>query len=306
MDMMERFNELLAAASEAELDLMILALNQHAPPKGNKAEYDPAYFAGKTAIVTGAASGIGLALVEELLESGAAKVVMADINEAALAEHEARLGARVKGIRCNVMQEENVQALIAEAAAFFGGRIDLLFNNAGAGFVGWFENMTNADWKTAFDLNFYSALYGMRAALPIMKAQGGGQIVNTISAVAFMPMAEQTRYAASKAALHGLTMALRTEYWDDNIKLSSATPGTVATAIFEQSGTPPPANAQSPHRSARRILNGTSQNNKIIYGDDSDASGGTWGNHPHPLAEKNSDDFLLAVARARRKGDLGF
>ena len=121
-------------------------------------DYDRNYFNGKTALVTGAASGIGLALAEELLESKAAKIVMADINPGNLEKHENRLkeqhGDRVKGILCDVTSEESVQKLIAEAADFFGDRFDLLFNNAGAGFVGWFNEMTNADWKTAFDLNF--------------------------------------------------------------------------------------------------------------------------------------------------------
>lgn len=97
-------------------------------------EYNREYFFEKTAVVTGAASGIGLALVEELLESNAAKVVMADINQDRLGEHEKRLkaqyGDRVQGIRCDVTAEENVQSLISKAADFFGGSFDLLFNNA--------------------------------------------------------------------------------------------------------------------------------------------------------------------------------
>ena len=141
-------------------------------------DYDRNYFNGKTALVTGAASGIGLALIEELLESKAAKVVMADINQDNLNEHGKRLkeqyGDRVKGIVCDVTIEENVRKMIGEAAEFFGGRIDLLFNNAGAAFAGAFGEMTDADWKIAFDLNFFSALYGMRAVLPVMVKQGGG------------------------------------------------------------------------------------------------------------------------------------
>lgn len=265
-------------------------------------EYNREYFHGKTAVVTGAASGIGLALIEELLKSNAASVVMADINPHRLKEHEARLraeyGRRVKGIVCDVTVEKKVQSMIDKSAKFFGGRIDLLFNNAGAGFFGTFADMTNADWKAAFDLNFYGALYGMRAALPIMLNQGAGQIINVISGIAFFPMAMQSRYAATKAALNALSLALRTEYWDDNIKISSATPGTTATAIWGE--LEPPKGAQTAHQSASRILGGVTNNDRIICGDDADAAGAEKC-YSHAQRE-GIDQYLLNVARERRKG----
>lgn len=268
-------------------------------------EYSREYFKGKTAVVTGAASGIGLALAEELLQSNAAKVVIADINREHLTEHEKRLqkqyGDRVKGILCDVTIEKNVQSMIAGSAAFFGPRFDLLFNNAGSFLAGWFEDMTNEDWKTAFDLNFFGALYGMRAALPIMIKQGGGQIVNIISGIAFMPMAQQSRYAATKAALNALSLALRTEYWDDNIKISSATPGTTATAIWDSVGIP--GSAQTPQQSASRILNGVTNNVRVIFGDDADASGAQ--DCFVQYAQDGKDGYLLQVARERRKGNSG-
>jgi len=267
-------------------------------------DYNKDYFKGKTAAITGAASGIGLALVEELLQSNIAKVVMADINPDNLKKHETRLkeqyGDKIKGIICNVTIEENVQKFIAESADFFGGQFDLLFNNAGAGFAGEFNEMTNDDWKTAFDLNFFSALYGIRCVLPIMTKQGSGQIINVISGIAFAPMAYQSRYAATKAALNGLSLALRTEYWDDNIKISSATPGTTVTAIWEDKEAP--KTAQTPQQSASRILNGVANNDRLILGDDSDVSGATY--CFSPAAKKEVDEYLLNVARERRKGNV--
>lgn len=270
--------------------------------------FDRTYFEGKNAVVTGAASGIGLALTEALLESGAAKVVMADINPSYLDEQAARLcdlhAGKVRGVLCDVTVEAQVQHMIDAAVAFFNGPFDLLFNNAGAGFSGWFDDLDNGDWKKAFDLNFYSALYGMRAALPIMKNQGGGQIINIISGIAFSPMAFQTRYAATKAALNGLSLAMRYEYWDDNIKISSATPGTTATRIFGDFGIP--ENAQSPQQSASRILNGVVRNDKIIFGSDGDAQGGTYGFSPEKECQKAQDEYLLRVARERREGKNAF
>ena len=270
-------------------------------------KYDRDYFKGKTAVVTGAASGIGLALAHELLGSGAAKIVIADINEAGLNEQESRLSeqyaGKVKGVLCDISKEEDVQNLIERAAEFFetssGGKFDILFNNAGIMSTGWFEELTNEKWKTAFDVNFYGALYGMRAVLPIMKKQGGGQIINVISGTAFVPMAMWSSYATTKAALNALSIALRSEYWDDNIKISSATPGTTATAIFGEKK-PDASVMQTPQQSASRILRGVVTNDRIIYGDDSDVTGAK--HCFHPRAQKGNDKYLLRVARERREG----
>ena len=102
--------------------------------------------------------------------------------------------------------------MIEQAVEFGDGRIDLLFNNAGAGFRGDFEDQADGDWEKAFALNFYGAVYGIRAVLPFMRAQGGGHIVNIISGIAFSPMAYQSMYSATKAALNSLTLALRSEF----------------------------------------------------------------------------------------------
>ena len=281
-------------------------------------EVDKEYFAGKTAVVTGAASGIGLALIEELLAYGTEKVVVADFNHENLEKHTARLKGRypgkVKGILCNVTLEENVKAMIAGALEFFGGKIDLLINNAGAGFVGFFvapsnpgameklgfREQTNADWEKAFALNFYGALYGCREAIPLMQKQGSGQIVNIISGIAFYNMPYQSMYAATKAALNAMTLSLRAEFWDDNIRISSATPGTTATAIWD--GVNMPEGIQTPQQSAQRILAGVANNKRIIFGDDSDVSGSkTCFNDD---CQEIPDQYLLNIARQRRSGKM--
>lgn len=265
-------------------------------------KYDQSYFKGKTAVVTGAASGIGLALASELLQSGADKVVLADINPANLSRCEKELQrqygeGRVKGILCDITDETQVRQLIKDAAAFCG-RLDLMFNNAGALFTGWFDDLSNDDWKKAFDLDFYGALYGTRAALAVMKEQGGGQIVNIISGTAFMPMAEWGPYATTKAALCALTMTLRYEYWDDGIKIQAATPGTTATNIFGGFGTP--QGAQTPQQSASRILHGVVNNDRVVFGDDADAKGAS---DCYTFRTQGwKDQYLLRVARERREG----
>ena len=288
-------------------------------------DYNRAYFSGKVAAVTGGASGIGLALCEELLESGAAKVVLADFNRDNLSAHEKRLSAqypgKVMGVLCNVTVEDEVKKMVADAADFGGGRLDLLINCAGAALAGRFVEEAklpepdnefyaslskvadNEAWEKGFALNFYGALYGCWAALPIMLRQKSGQIVNIISGIAFSPMAYQSMYAVTKSALNAMTLALRAEYGNCGIKFNSATPGTTATAIFGSS-TPPPE-AQSPHQSAERILNGAARDVRIILGDDSDASGGKYCFYPDSAAVA-LDNFYLSVARQRSSGLLSY
>lgn len=286
-------------------------------------EYDRAYFAGKAAAVTGGASGIGLALCEELLESGADRVVLADFNRENLAQHEARLSrqypGRVKGVLCNVTVEDEVRDMIGRASEFGGGRLDLLVNCAGAALTGKFteepdgldpgnpflrKRTTNEDWKNGFAINFYGPLYGCRHAIPLMLRQGGGQIVNIISGIAFSPMAYQSIYAATKSALNALTLCLRAEYAHHNIRFNSATPGTTATAIFKEAGSAPPE-AQTPHQSAQRILNGVANNDRLILGDDSDLEGAGTCFLPD-IGAKRLDEVFLAFARQRRSGKLSF
>ena len=260
------------------------------------------YYRDKVAVVTGGASGIGLALAETMLSYGAKHVVLADFNDENLNREAARVDAAfpgtVLGIHCNVTKEEDVQRMIQKAAEF-GGRIDILFNNAGAGLGGPFDKQTNDNWEKALALNFYGALYGIRAVLPVMRKQGGGHIVNTISGIAFAPMAYQAMYAATKAALNGLTLALRYELWDENIRVTSATPGTVATAIWQDKGAPP--SAQSPEQSAHAILAGVANNERLVLGDQQDVSGAKHCFDPDSAAAM--DDYLLKVARKRRSGE---
>ena len=262
------------------------------------------YYQDKVAVVTGGASGIGLALAEMMLSYGAKKVVLSDFNDENLKRETARLNiaypGKVLGLHCNVTKEEDVQGMIRKAAEF-GGRIDILFNNAGAGFSSFFDKQTNEDWQKAFALNFYGALYGIRAVMPIMRKQGGGHIVNTISGIAFSPMAQQTMYAATKAALNGLTLALRYELWDENIRVTSASPGTTATGIWKAGGGKPPPGAQSAEQSAQTILAGVAKNERLVLGDIADVLGAI--NGFNPAAAVTQDDYLLNVARKRRSGE---
>ena len=116
-----------------------------------------AYFENKVAVVTGGASGIGLALCEELLALGAVAVIPADLNEAKLNEECTRLATaypgKVLGVPTDITRQESVSDLIRQAAEFGSGRIDFLFNNAGLGLSKAFDDTNDADWKFAFDIN---------------------------------------------------------------------------------------------------------------------------------------------------------
>lgn len=262
------------------------------------------YYEDKVAVVTGGASGIGLALAEMMLSFGARQVVLADYNDENLKRETARLNevyaGKVLGLRCDVTREEDVREMIGKAAES-SGRVDLLFNNAGAGFAGLFDKLTNEDWEKAFALNFYGALYGIRAVLPVMRKQGCGHIVDIISGIAFSPMAQQSMYAATKAALNGLTLALRYELWDENIRVTSATPGTTATPIWKTGNAEPPPGAQSPEQSARTILAGVARNERLVLGDQGDVSGAKCCFNPDFAV--GVDDYLLNVARKRGRGE---
>lgn len=264
------------------------------------------YYRDKVAVVTGGASGIGLALAETMLGYGASRVVLADFSDENLARETERLEGvhpgQVLGVHCDVTLEGDVQGMIERAAEFGGGRIDLLFNNAGAGLSGQFDEQSNQDWEKAFALNFYGALYGIRAVLPVMRAQGSGHIIDVISGIALYPMADQTMYSATKAALNGLTLALRYELWDENIRVTSATPGTTATPIWEATGSKPPPGAQSPEQSARNVLAGVARNERLVLGDEADARGAAVCFAPE--AAQGVDEYLLDVARKRRSGEF--
>lgn len=262
------------------------------------------YYENKVAVVTGGASGIGLALCELLLSFDAKAVILADLNAEKLKTESARLETaypgKVLGIRTDVTRQESVAAMIRQSADFGGGQVHFLFNNAGQALAKYFDETTDADWKFAFEINFFSALYGIRAVLPIMRAQGGGHIANTASGIAFSPMAMQSMYAATKAALVGITGSLRYELWDENIRVSAVIPGTVATPIWDEAGGAP-ASAITPEESARGILKGLAANERIVIVTDDDRSGAL--NAFHPEAAEGMDAYLLDVARKRRKGE---
>ncbi len=229
------------------------------------------YFRGKGCVVTGAASGIGYAVSEALLNAGAT-VFMADRDTETLSSAVELLSphaGKVYSMTVDVTNLEQVQQLIQDAASRHG-RLDVLFNNAGIGGTMPFADVTLEHWRRIIDINLWGVIYGIDAAFPIMLRQGGGHIVNTSSFAGLVPYPYQALYAATKYGVVGLSESLRYELEEDGILFSVVCPAAVASRIW---GTPvlgermevkPPPDAISAEEAAQTILSGVANKWGII------------------------------------------
>jgi NAD(P)-dependent dehydrogenase (short-subunit alcohol dehydrogenase family) len=191
---------------------------------------------GKVAVVTGAASGIGLALATRFAEEGM-KVVLADIEGPALDSAVTALrsaGRDVIGVRTDVSSYESVQALAANAADVYG-KAHVLCNNAGVGGGNLLWLTTEKDWQWVFGVNIWGVINGIRAFVPGMVAHGEeGHIVNTSSMAGLATPTMDTIYAASKHAVVAISEALYFQLHVAGSKLSASVlcPGFVRTNIL--------------------------------------------------------------------------
>ncbi len=231
-------------------------------------------FEGKTAIVTGGASGIGRALGEELARRGAL-VTLADVNAAVLEETAGSLAAGghvVKGVALDVTDFEAVKKLVDDTVSE-RGRLDYMFNNAGIGVLGEARNFSYEDWHRVIDVNLYGVVHGVAAAYPVMIAQGCGHIVNTASLAGLVPVPGVISYTASKQGVVGLSEALREEGRKYGVRVSVVCPGLVRTPIYRNlklvgmsdkrsAGRGPVG--MSVERCARAVLSGVERNKTII------------------------------------------
>ena len=163
-------------------------------------------------VVTGATSGIGLALARQAVGVGAA-VVLAARNQAALetiAGELAGSGGRVAAVVADVANEADVTRIVATAEQTFGG-FDSWINNAAVGLYGTLEQVPVPDHRRTFEVNYFGTLYGSLLAARHLKARGGGAIVNVGSVLGDRAIVDQGAYSASKHAVHGLTDTLRME-----------------------------------------------------------------------------------------------
>lgn len=184
---------------------------------------------GAVALVTGASRGIGKAVAEALAAEGA-RLVLSALTVKTLEATASALradGAEVETVAGDVGEEADVEAMIAAAGRW--GRLDVLVNNAGIGAKGPLAETAPADFDRVFRTNVRGPYLTMRAAIPLMKRQGGGTIVNLASLAAVNPVPNRAAYAATKWALLGLSRSVLQEVRKDGIRVLIVEPGSTLT-----------------------------------------------------------------------------
>ncbi|WP_020671663.1 SDR family NAD(P)-dependent oxidoreductase [Amycolatopsis nigrescens] len=193
---------------------------------------------GRTAVVTGASKGIGLAVTRTLLEEGARVVAVSRKSSPGL---DALAGAGLVHFPADLMDREAPEQAVSRAVAEFGG-LDILVNNAGGpppGVAlprGSFLDASDDDWRAMFEFNLFSAVRAVRAAIPRMLERGGGAIVNVSSGNARQPSQSNVDYGAAKAGMNNLTKALSEEFGPRGIRVNTVSPGPVRTAWWTEEG----------------------------------------------------------------------
>jgi NAD(P)-dependent dehydrogenase (short-subunit alcohol dehydrogenase family) len=188
-------------------------------------------FDGLTAVVTGGASGIGLATAQLLAERGA-RVAILDLNPT---------GTDFFGVQADVADDASVRHAIGEVEARFGG-IDVLVNNAGIGAIGTIADNPDDQWHRVFDVNVVGIVRVTRAALPLLRASDHAAIVNTCSIAATAGLPQRALYSATKGAVLSLTLAMAADHVYDGIRVNCVNPGTADTPwvgrLLEQADDP--------------------------------------------------------------------
>lgn len=231
-------------------------------------------FTNKTAIVTGGASGIGLALCRGMARRGA-RVIMADLNAALLQESALSIsgqGLRVEAVTLDVTDPVAVKNLVDDTVSRYG-QLDYLFNNAGVVVACEAQDHPYDEWRRVIETNLFGVINGVAAAYPVMVKQGSGHIVNTGSLAGLVPSPGEISYTTSKYGVVGLSNALRVEGAIYGVKVSVVCPGFVRTPIFDNARTvklnrekllAAMPKGMDPEACARVILRGVERNRAII------------------------------------------
>jgi 3-oxoacyl-[acyl-carrier protein] reductase len=188
---------------------------------------------GKTALVTGAASGFGKGIAELFVAEGA-RVAIVDLNEEGAKEVAASLGDKAIAIRCDVADGAQVAAAVKETSEAFGG-LDIVVNNAG-----WTNansplmETDEATFRKIYDINVLSIFHMTKACVPLWREQGGGVMINIGSVAGIRPRPGLTWYNSSKGAVNLMTKSLAVELAPDRIRVNCVAPVMGATGLLEQ------------------------------------------------------------------------
>jgi len=211
----------------------------------------------KVAIVTGASSGIGLALAEHLVRKGAVVYGFARGVDN-LQDASDKLGDAFHPLRCDVRDEEDVQSAVKTVISD-ADRVDILINNAGLGIFGKIDELSVQDWDAQMETNVRGTFLCSRAVISQMRSQNaesgfGGHIINIASIAGLLGNPNLSAYNASKFGVRGLSEALMKELRDDGIKVSCIYPGSVRTNFRGASGSGGADNPMTPDDIAGTVL----------------------------------------------------
>jgi NAD(P)-dependent dehydrogenase (short-subunit alcohol dehydrogenase family) len=186
---------------------------------------------GKVAVITGGASGIGRGTVDLFVREGA-NVIAADIQDDKGTRLEEELGKAVRYVRCDVTREADVKDTVDLAVQAFG-RLDCIFSNAGTpGALDNAETVTAEGFDSVMRLHVLGAMFGMKHAAPVMRAQGGGSIISTASIAGLRNGYGPLLYSTAKAAIVHMTKVAAAQLGPMNIRVNCICPGLIATPIF--------------------------------------------------------------------------
>ena len=190
----------------------------------------------KVALVTGSTSGIGLGIAQALAEAGA-DLMLSGFGEAAEIERlrtgiAERHGVRVQHSPADMADPEQVRAMVAQTHAGLG-RLDILVNNAGVQHTAPTEAFPEAQWDRIIAINLSGAFHAIKAAIPLLRTQGGGRIINIASAHGLVGSAEKVAYVAAKHGIVGLTKVVAIELAQSAITVNAICPGWVLTSLVQ-------------------------------------------------------------------------
>jgi len=188
-------------------------------------------FEGTVVLITGGASGIGAATARRFAAEGA-QLMLGDMNEDNGRAMVKELGRQAAFQHVDVRQREAVDALVDAAVKRFG-RLDVVFNNAGIGSYGKTPDIDPEMWRAILEVDLFAVFYGCRAAIPHLRAAGGGCIINTASVSGLRGDYGLAAYNAAKGGVVNYTRALAIDHAHENIRANAVCPGVIATPLAE-------------------------------------------------------------------------